>query len=266
MSDESTTRPGHGTDRRIRSDVGPFAIVPEWMLDADVSDRAVRLYAILARYADADGYCWPSRRTLAERMRCSVDTLDRTVRELVDGGMLTVTVRHDDAGDRASNGYTVNRIEPAPTRVGSRTPAATGSRTDAATGSRTGAALTRAIENESHRNEIATVGTVAAQRPQDAIWDTMLTVCGVDPVKVTASSRGAYNRAAKELRTIGATPDEIVHRAIVFRRRWPDASLTPTALARRWPECDPDRQHGPAPVLPTEAEALTKLTDAWETR
>jgi hypothetical protein len=28
-----------------------FAVVPEWVLDSDISDRAFRLYAVLARHA-----------------------------------------------------------------------------------------------------------------------------------------------------------------------------------------------------------------------
>jgi hypothetical protein len=255
---------GTTNERRITTDTGPFAIVPEWVLDLPISDRAVRLYAILSRYADSDGYCWPSRRTLAERITCSVDTLDRAVRELVDGGVLEVTARYDDAGDRTSNGYLVRRLAPAPVPVGSRTPAATGSRTGAATGSRTGAALTRAIGNETQRNENAPAIADAA-RPVDVVWETLLDVCGIDPTGITGSSRGAYNRAAKDLRQVGATPEEIVRRAWTFRKRWPDVSLTPTALARRWPECDPETQHGTAPPLTdTDRRALDRLVDAWE--
>ena len=43
-----------------------FAIVPEWLLDADVSDCAVRLYAVLLRYGQTSGSrmpaerCWPA--------------------------------------------------------------------------------------------------------------------------------------------------------------------------------------------------------------
>lgn len=260
-SDVTTTTNGAG----IRSDTGPFAIVPEWVIDSAISDRAVRLYAILSRYADSDGFCWPSRRTLADRLRCSVDTLDRTVRELVETSILEVSARYDDAGDRTSNGYLVRRLAPAPMPVGGRTAAATGSRTDAETGGRTAAALTRAIENESHLNEIAPARTGAAGRARDVVWDALLEVCGVDPASITASSRGAYNRAAKDLRAIGATPEEILARAWVFRTRWPTVSLTPTALARRWPECDPDAQHGTRPPM-TEADrrSLDRLVDAWE--
>jgi hypothetical protein len=251
-------------ERQIVTDTGPFAIVPEWVLDSEISDRAVRLYAILSRYADSDGWSWPSRKTLATRIGRSVDALDRAVRELVDYGMLTVVARYDDAGDRTSNGYTIARMNPAAMRPGSRSSAATGSRTDAATGSRSSAALMRASVNESQLNETA-LAMPDADRPRDVVWETMLEVCGIDPDKITKSSRGAYNRAARDLREAGADRTSIVEHAFVFRRRWPQVSLTPTALARRWPECDPTTQHGTsAPMTDIDRATLGKLVDAWE--
>jgi len=83
--------------------------------------------------------------------------------------------------------------------------------------------------------------TIAVARKRDDTWDAILAVCGI--TDVTSSARGAYNRAVKDIRDLGATPDEIGRRALRFRERWPEASLTPTALARRWGECDPARAH-----------------------
>jgi hypothetical protein len=125
-----------------------YARVPEWLLDAAVSDRAVRLYALLDRYAGADGAAFPSRRTLAERLRCSRDVIDRAMKDLVAAGAVDVVPRFDPAGDRTTNGYRVA----ARARLGSRVDAATpvrgrghGGRADAATGGRVDAA-----QNESH--------------------------------------------------------------------------------------------------------------------
>jgi hypothetical protein len=74
---------------------GPrLGYVPEWVLD-EASDRAIHLYVRLTRYANRDGQGWPSRTTLAEKMRCSVDTIDRTVKELERVGALVVERRMD---------------------------------------------------------------------------------------------------------------------------------------------------------------------------
>ena len=67
----------------FKSDIGPFSILPEWVLDAEISHGAVRLYALLARYTNSDQAAWPSRATLATRLRTSKDTVDRLIKELV---------------------------------------------------------------------------------------------------------------------------------------------------------------------------------------
>jgi hypothetical protein len=75
-----------------------FAIIDEWLLNLDISDRAVRLYAVLARYADSETHkAYPSRATLAERLRCSTASVDRAALELVDAGAMTKKQRHNSS-------------------------------------------------------------------------------------------------------------------------------------------------------------------------
>lgn len=98
------------------SDTGPFALIPEWVLDATLSDRAVRLYAVLGRYADDEGSCWPSRRTLWTRLRCSERSLDAAVLELENLGAVTRHRQHrtDGRPGYTTNQWTVIRTDPAP--------------------------------------------------------------------------------------------------------------------------------------------------------
>jgi len=82
-----------------------FAIVPEWLLDADIGDAAVRLYAVLLRYGQSSGARMPSRATLARRMhKKSTDSVDRALKELVAIGAVTVEHRYD-GGQRLTNAY-----------------------------------------------------------------------------------------------------------------------------------------------------------------
>lgn len=97
-----------------RTDTGPFALTPEWVLDAEISDRAKVLYAVLGRYADDEGKAWPSRRTLAERLRCSPESIDRAVRELREVAALSIVERARPDGSRTSNEYTLYRSPPVP--------------------------------------------------------------------------------------------------------------------------------------------------------
>jgi hypothetical protein len=104
---------GNGMDEyHVVSDTGAFALIPEWVVYADISDRAFRLYSRLARYADARGLAWPSRLRLASELKCSPSSLDRAVTELRDIGAVTVSARHDEGGQR-SNLYTLIRLKPA---------------------------------------------------------------------------------------------------------------------------------------------------------
>lgn len=71
---------------------GFFAIIPEWVVYEEISDRAVRLYAVLRRHANTRLMSRPSRAKLAEKMRTSLSSVDRALRELEAVG--AVTVRH----------------------------------------------------------------------------------------------------------------------------------------------------------------------------
>lgn len=82
-----------------------------------------------------------------------------------------------------------------------------------------------------------------------------MAACGVDTSQITKSSRGAYNNAVKELKAIGATPGQITLRARRYQSKWPTASLTPTALVRRWSELDTGAA---APVSDAETERCPK--------
>lgn len=83
----------------------PFAQIPEWVLDADISDRATRLFSVLHRYANSDGRAFPGRKAIAERMRCSVDSVDRAMNELVAIEAVHVKAEWRNDGSQTSNSY-----------------------------------------------------------------------------------------------------------------------------------------------------------------
>lgn len=181
---------------RVTSDVGRWAVVPEWLATGDVSAHAIRMFAVLAaKYADKENVAYPSRRRLAEDMRCSLDTVDRASEELQRIGALSVEPQFDGQGDRTSNLYRLHFVNP---QGGSRTGAATpplesigasdgggrtgaatpphgrgdGGRTGAARGGRTGAAaVTRAIRNQSQLNHLPpgdAAASDAAEQPSES--------------------------------------------------------------------------------------------------
>lgn len=124
-----------------------FAIVPEWVIDADIGDCAFRLYAVLLRYGQSSGVRMPSRATLARRLhKRSVDTVDRAMKELVAAGAVLVE-RRRDGRQNLTNRYHVRTSGPGRTAAAassactgssalaaaSSTPAATPGRTSTAT-------------------------------------------------------------------------------------------------------------------------------------
>lgn len=92
-----------------------FAIIPHWVIYSDLSDAALRLYAVMAKYADnSSGKAWPSRGTLAKDMRKSEKTVDRAIKELVQAGALRVSRRYDpETREYRSNLYTLITAKPA---------------------------------------------------------------------------------------------------------------------------------------------------------
>lgn len=98
-----------------------FAIIPEWIIVAPISPTAVRTFALLQRYANNHNTCWPSRTTLASRMRCSTDTVDRALKELVKIDALTIQPRITIAGQPQTNLYTLHMGVAAQMPRGSRT-------------------------------------------------------------------------------------------------------------------------------------------------
>lgn len=102
------------TDVAVNADEH-FAVVPEWILYADISAQAVRLYAVLRRKADNEtGSSFYSRKSLANLLRVKdPKVVDRTVMELEAIGAVYVTRgRVSEYGDPTTNLYTVRSSRP----------------------------------------------------------------------------------------------------------------------------------------------------------
>lgn len=230
--------------KRVRSN---FTTLPNAALrDPELSYRAVGILAHILSLKDGSPV---SAESLAAAHREGRDAVASALRELTAGGYYRATRQ------QAARGRWQTIIEVADERgkllsfpapdTGSQGSAPNtdfqGSVTDLNPGSpspgkpTSGDPCSRSSRTTTRTNPLAP-DEPARHGDDDRLWRAVTTACGVDDSTPTATERAAWAKAIADLATAGATPELVAERAAGFRRRWPDATLTPTALARRWSE------------------------------
>lgn len=71
-------------------------------------------------------------------------------------------------------------------------------------------------------------------RERDFIFEALATACRLPLLGLTKTERSRLNAAAKELREVEATPEDIEVRARAYRAMYPNSVLTPQALTGNW--------------------------------
>lgn len=94
------------------SDIGPYTIIPQWLLEAGVSHEAIVVYGWLGMYANKEGQAWPSPKTLAERMGANPRSVKRWLDELVTFGAVSMVPRTRPDGGSSTNLYTLVYANP----------------------------------------------------------------------------------------------------------------------------------------------------------
>ena len=237
----------------IKSDVY-FSIVPEWVIDAPISAQAVRIYAVLCRYADKDdGTCFPSITTLASRIKVSNSTIKRGLRELKDIGAIKSQKRFDKAtGEQTSNLYTVMRSKEAiivnqeaiydPPNV-----------TDDTSPS---SSETYKLESYNHSHSLEN-----NLEDRKRLWSALVDSFGYQPS--TQTERAGWNKCIKQLREAGAKADEIPSRVEQYKKEFKGMTLTPYALVKHWTLLGESVAKIPTPRdCVTEGHAMIKLGDS----
>ena len=89
-------------------------------------------------------------------------------------------------------------------------------------------------------------------REKDLLFEAVLRVAGWSESELTDSARGRTNRALKELRAVGATPEEVLIRGRRYWKKYPNFASrrpAPWTLASHWPGLVEAGPMG-APVVP----------------
>ena len=230
----------------IKSDVY-FSIVPEWVIDAPISAQAVRIYAVLCRYADKDdGTCFPSIRTLAERINVSESTIKRGLKELKAIGAIKSQKRFDKAtGEQTSNLYTVMRSKEAiydlPNVIDDTSPSSS---------------ETHKLESSNHSHSLEN-----NLEDRKRLWSALVDAIGYQPT--TQVERAGWNKCIKQLREAGAKADEIPSRVEQYKKEFKGMTLTPYALVKHWTLLGESVAKIPIPRdCVTEGHAMIKLGDS----
>ena len=199
---------------------------------------------------DGDGGAWPSVATLAKYANCSERHVQRAVANLVELGEVTIEKQ------RGGNDKTRPDRRPNLYKVLVRCPAeCDGSsqhrlRGDADDTPQIGATKDEERGDISSDNGVTPVSPepslepsdkpLAAKPPEsvtrkkDTLFETVAEVCGISTGNLTRSSRGQLNKAAKELREINATDEQVRLKAKAYKRQYQNAALTPMALVKHW--------------------------------
>lgn len=91
-------------------------------------------------------------------------------------------------------------------------------------------------------------------RERDLSFEKLAEVCGIDITALTPTARGALNKALSDIRSATSELDDgelalvIEAKASTYRRVMPEVFLTPTALAKHWPNLDGMLEAQQAPV------------------
>ena len=234
-----------------------FAVVPEWIIDADISDGAFRAYALLLRYGNTSGCRMPSRALLARRLHRSVDSVDRAMRELGAAGIVQVEHRHDGR-QNLTNRYYVRTSRPLP-----RTASSEGGRNSAATPGRRSAARVAA---DLRPNPEVLTDKPPPPTPSERLSggrleeEGLLRECGIhnlqDVAERCAAARRSVGRSVTRWSAICLVPAvrlsvrhrgwpaELVERALLTIAADPSTS-SPMRLAEAGPWWDdpPDKPH-----------------------
>ena len=96
----------------MKYEKGTFLVVPRHPEMKGKPSEMQAIYAWLCSYSDKDGYCYPSRTTLAKNAGCSVRTLDKYMQELVDCGFIVKEQRMmRGSKQKLSNAYYLQLVD-----------------------------------------------------------------------------------------------------------------------------------------------------------
>ena len=226
-----------------------------WAWSQECPNASAKLVLLaLADKANDDGECWPGLDHIAAMAGISTRQVSSHLGSLVDAGLIVVKRNRSSLGRLGKNVYHLKCTSGSTLPMDQRKstsgstlpvePSTIGSPASSTIGS-----VLPVIKQPTKSNPKKTLATGKPSRKPDLIFEKLVDVCGLNLAELTKSARGPLNKAAAELREVGASPEGIEARARVYRQRWPDMELTPSSLAKHYAQLGAARkgQHRSVP-------------------
>jgi len=197
---------------QITSEIGPWAMVPIWVLDKKLSGGELATYVALRSFADRTNNARPYTRTIALRANVSQRTAERAIDRLRELGMIITQRKHRPDGSIA--GLSFHLVDRDPGSYGARAvsvPPVTGVGTPPVTGDGT---LPSRVTEQEHTSEHTSKNTPGKQEP------------------ARASDVGTPLAVAPSVRPSGSTPTEDELRADEEVRRESGSRRTSMLVAQ----------------------------------
>tara|TARA_B100001939_G_scaffold211649_1_gene182098 strand:- start:2440 stop:3159 length:720 start_codon:yes stop_codon:yes gene_type:complete len=212
-----------------------FSMIPEWLLDIDLTPGAYMVYGTLAKYANNQTKeTFISHTTIAERLGITRATVIRRMTELEQKGCIVVQRRYED-GHQKSNNYILQWTPPS---------------------YYVNNTISQEIEVEKSFEDNSFSLDVDIKKKKttvvEPLWRPMIEICGYDPTE-NQEMIGAWRVGIKQLNDKKATPEQLWEKAKAYKIRFPNAELTPKALAKWWEALDSQQPNSTAYAV-TELE------------
>lgn len=210
--------------------------VMSWVWEQDLPTTKKMLLLAIADHSDDDGNnAWPSKARLAKKVGVLPSYVRRLLRELEDDGWITTARQRggtlETPSDRRPNLYQINltrgslQCSPIEER-GSLEDSPRGSLTYSPRGS---------LQCSLTISSTSDTSSTKKERKRDLLFEALVEACEMDMTALTSSARGVLNRATNELRQVEATPEQVLSAARLYRTKYPNAAMTPSALTKHYP-------------------------------
>ncbi len=114
MTTDTATAGDDEVGGEVVTEIGPWAMVPVWVLSKGLKPATLVTYVALRSFADRAGGARPRAETIAERAHLSVGTVRNSIQELRSKGLLVTSERRRPDGSLAGLTYKLFDIDPSP--------------------------------------------------------------------------------------------------------------------------------------------------------